>query len=103
MVACLLAAALAAAPGKLAVLLDALAALGGAVDDASWAEAAVALAADAAHFALHGDRAQSPFVAACSSGHAAAGTDGDQDAYDAGYAAERDFQSAWLTDRLELE
>ena len=42
------------------------------------------------------------FVAACSAGHAAAGPAGDQDAYDAGYAAERSFQSAWLAARLGL-
>jgi hypothetical protein len=82
--------------------LDALVALGGVVDDSSWAGAAAALAVDAAHFALHGNRAQSPFVAACSAGHAAAGPDGDQAAYDAGYASERDFQSVWLSERLGL-
>jgi hypothetical protein len=32
----------------------------------------------------------------------AAGPDGDQAAYDEGYAAERAFQSVWLTERLEL-
>jgi hypothetical protein len=82
--------------------LDALAALGGGAGDATWAGGAAALAADAAHFALHGNRAQSPFVAACAAGHAAAGEDGDQGTYDTGYVAERGFQSAWLTDRLDL-
>ncbi len=72
------------------------------VDESTFAGAAAGLAADAAHFALHGDRAQSPFVAACSAGHDAAGPDGDQTAYDTGYAAERVFQSAWLTERLNL-
>jgi hypothetical protein len=82
--------------------LDALAGLSAGVDDAGWAGAAAGLAADAAHFALHGDHAQSPFVAACSAGHAAAGPDGDQAAFDAGYSAEREFQSTWLVDRLRL-
>jgi hypothetical protein len=72
------------------------------VDASTFAAAAAGLAADAAHFALHGDRAQAPFVAACSAGHEAAGSDGDQAAYDVGYAAERAFQSAWLTQRLLL-
>ncbi len=82
--------------------LDALSALGGDVVDSTWAGAAAALASDAAHFALHGDHAQSPFVAACAAGHEAAGPAGDQAAYDTGYAAEREFQSAWLADRLDL-
>jgi hypothetical protein len=42
------------------------------------------------------------FVAACSAGHQAAGADGGRDSYDAGYAAERARQSAWLVDRLGL-
>jgi hypothetical protein len=82
--------------------LDELAALGAEVDDSTWVGAAAGLAADAAHFAVHGDHAQSPFVAACSAGHAAAGPDGEQGAFDAGYAAEREFQSTWLMDRLRL-
>ena len=82
--------------------LEELAALGGSVDDSTFAGAAAALAGDAAHFALHGLPAQSPFVAACSAGHAAAGPSGDQGAYEEGYAAERAFQSAWLADRLGL-
>jgi hypothetical protein len=85
-----------------AATLDDLASLGGGVDDTTFSGAAAALAADAAHFALHGNPAQSPFVAACSAGHAASGPSGDQAAYDAGYAAERAFQSAWLVDRLDL-
>ena len=83
--------------------LDDLAALGADVDESTFAGGAAALAADAGHFALHGLPAQAPFVAACSAGHVAAGPDGDQAAYDEGYAAERAFQSAWLTERLELE
>jgi hypothetical protein len=84
--------------------LDELAALGADADadESTFAGGAAALAADAAHFALHGLPAQAPFVAACSAGHAAAGPSGDQSAYDAGYAAERTFQSAWLTERLTL-
>ncbi len=84
-----------------AATLEVLAALGEA-DESSWAGTAAALAADGAHFALHGDNAQSPFVAACSAGHDRAGAAGDRDAYDAGYAAERVFQSGWLTERLSL-
>ena len=75
-----------------------LAGLGGEADESTFAGRAAALAADAAHFAEHGLPAQSPFVTVCSAGHVAAGADGDQAAYDAGYAAERAFQSAWLAD-----
>lgn len=86
-----------------AATLEQVAALGAEVDDTTFARGAAALAADAAHFALHGNPAQSPFVDACSAGHAQAGPDGGQDAYDAGYAAERAFQSAWLAERLGLD
>jgi hypothetical protein len=82
--------------------LDELAMLGADADESTFAGGAAALAADAAHFALHGLPAQSPFVAACSAGHVAGGPDGDQAVYDEGYAAERVFQSGWLTDRLAL-
>jgi hypothetical protein len=82
--------------------LDELAALGADADESIFAGGAAALAADAAHFALHGLPAQAPFVAACSAGHVAAGPDGDQAAYDEGYAAERALQSAWLAERLQL-
>jgi hypothetical protein len=85
-----------------ATTLDQLAVLGAEVDDATWSGTAAGLAADAAHFAVHGDHAQSPFVAACSAGHRAAGTGGDQAAYDAGYATERQFQSEWISARLGL-
>jgi hypothetical protein len=80
-----------------------LACLGGDVDESTFAGRAAALASDAAYFAERGLPSQSPFVTACSAGHAAAGPDGDQAAYDAGYAAERDVQSAWLTVRLGLD
>ena len=80
-----------------------LAALGGDADETTFAGRAAALASDAAYFAEHGLPAQSPFVTVCSAGHAAAGPDGDQAAYDDGYGAERHFQSAWLVDRLGLE
>jgi hypothetical protein len=86
-----------------AVTLEQLAALGAEVDDTTFAGGAAALAADAAHFAMHGHPAQSPFVAACSAGHAQAGPGGGQQAYDAGYAAERAHQSAWLAERLGLD
>jgi hypothetical protein len=85
-----------------AATLTDLAALGADTDETTYAGRAGALAADAAHFALHGDRAQSPFVTVCAAGHAAAGLDGDQAAFDSGYEAERAFQSAWLAERLAL-
>jgi hypothetical protein len=85
-----------------AVTLTDLAALGADTDETTYAGRAGALAADAAHFALHGDRAQSPFVTVCAAGHAAAGPYGDQVAFDSGYEAERAFQSAWLAGRLAL-
>lgn len=82
--------------------LDELRALGGGVDEASFAGTVAALAVDAAHFAINGVHAQTPFVAACSAGHLAAGPRGDQDAFDAGYQSERDFQSNWVAARLNL-
>ncbi len=85
-----------------ATTLDALVALDSDVSDASFALTAAALAVDAAHDALYGNPAESPFVACCSAGHVVAGPAGDRDAYDEGYAAERAFQSRWLTVRLEL-
>jgi hypothetical protein len=86
-----------------AATLTDLAALGADTDEATYAGRAGALAADAAHFALHGDPAQSPFVTVCAAGHAAAGPDGDQAAFDSGYEAERAIQSAWLAERLALD
>jgi hypothetical protein len=87
--------------------LAALAALGedalATAPESTFEGRAAGWAADAAHFALHGDASQSPFVACCSAGHVAAGPSGDQRAYDEGYAAERTFQSRWLTDRLALD
>jgi hypothetical protein len=85
-----------------AASLDDLVALGAACDDGTYGGRLGALAADAARFAIGGLHAQGPFVAACSAGHAAAGPAGDQDAFDAAYQDERDFQSAWLTRRLAL-
>lgn len=82
--------------------LEALAALGVGLDESTHASTAAALAADAAVFALRGTPAQSPFVAACGAGHARAGSAGDQAAYDIGYAEERAYQSAWLSERLGL-
>ena len=86
-----------------AAALGDLAALGSDADETTFAGRAAALASDAAYFAEHGLPAQSPFVTVCAAGHAAAGPDGDQAAYDAGYAAERNFQSAWMADRLGLD
>jgi hypothetical protein len=76
--------------------------LGASADEATFGGRAAALASDAAYSALHGPASAAPFVAACSAGHLAAGPDGDQVAFDGGYAAERAFQSAWLADRLGL-
>jgi hypothetical protein len=85
-----------------ATTLTEVAALGAGEDEATFGGRAAVLAADAAYVALHGTAPQAPFVAACSAGHLAAGPDGDQAAFDEGYAAERAFQSAWLADRLGL-
>lgn len=88
--------------------LERLAELGGRCDDSTVAGRLGALAGDAAREAIGGVVARAPFVAACSAGHDAAGRADDQDAqdardaFDAGYQAERDFQSAWLTRRLTL-
>lgn len=82
-----------------------LAALGQEVEGAplpATAREAAALAGEAAYFSLHGNAAQAPFVACCSAGHAAAGEHGGRDRYDAAYSAEREFQSAWLVERLDL-
>jgi hypothetical protein len=87
-----------------AATLDDLAALGADpdVDGASFAGRAATLAADAARLALAGRHEQSQFVAASAAGHAHAGPDGDQAAYDAGFADERAFQSGWLAARRPL-
>ncbi|MGI9052794.1 MAG: hypothetical protein ACR2HQ_09125 [Ilumatobacteraceae bacterium] len=85
-----------------AVTLDDLAAVGTDLTDDTFDGRAGLLADDAAHFAMHGEHPQSPFVATCSAGHAAAGLAGDQGRYDEGSAAERAFQSAWLAERLSL-
>jgi hypothetical protein len=70
------------------------------VTDDPYLYTAAALASDTASFS---DRPREGlFVAACFSGHVAAGAGGDQAAYDEGYAGERAFQSAWLTERLQL-
>jgi hypothetical protein len=82
--------------------LEDLAAFGARCDDSTHAGRAAALAADAAHFAMHGVHAQAPFVAACSAGHVAAGPTDDQAAFDAGYRAERAFQSDFVVGRLAL-
>lgn len=82
--------------------LEEMAALGADCDESTFAGRAAALAADCAHFAIHGVHAQAPFVAACSAGHAAAGADDDQAAFDRGYAEERSVQSAFLVERLSL-
>lgn len=90
------------APLAAASSMGELASIGGAADDGTFAGRAVALAADAAQFAEHGLPAQAPFAAACSAGHAAAGPAGGQSAFDAGYGAERAYQSGWLAERLGL-
>ncbi len=82
--------------------LDEAAAIGAGEDESTFGGRAAVLASDAAYCARHGTAPQSPFVAACSAGHLAAGPEGDQAAFDEGYAAERAFQSAWLADRLGL-
>ena len=89
-------------PDTAGYLVSLVAALGAGADESTFAGGAAALPVDAAYFAGDDLPAQSPFVAACSVGHVAGGPDGDQAVYDEGYAAERAFQSAWLTDRLAL-
>jgi hypothetical protein len=79
-----------------------LAGLGARCDESTFGGRAGALAADAAHFALHGAHAQAPFVAACSAGHVAAGPSAEQTAFDRGYRAEREHQSEFLIRRLGL-
>ncbi|HEX6394521.1 MAG TPA: hypothetical protein VFZ97_13880 [Acidimicrobiales bacterium] len=71
-------------------------------EDSTFEGTAAALAADAAHFALTGPISEAPFVCACSAGHIEAGPGGAQVDFDRGYAGERFFQSAWLTERLAL-
>ncbi len=71
-------------------------------DDSTFAGRAAGLAADTASFAIEGNHSQAPFVAACSAGHIAGGRAGDQERYDAGYTAERTFQSGFLIQRLSL-
>lgn len=79
-----------------------LAALRRGADDSTFERCAEALLFDAARFTLRASLPEALFVAACSAGHQAAGADGDRASYDAGYAAERAHQSAWLVDRLAL-
>ena len=74
----------------------------GETDDATFEGTAAALAADTAHFALHGPITEAPFTGACSAGHLLAGLGGAQADFDRGYAEERTFQSAWLVERLGL-
>lgn len=64
---------------------------------------AAALTVDAAKASLTGEPAESPFVAAYSAGHAAAGVAENQARFDEGFGTERAFQSAWLGDRLQLD
>lgn len=85
---------------ELADLAPAVAATGSL---SAFASDAAGLACEAAHFAVHGQAAQAPFVAACAAGHAAAGDGGTRADYEAGYEAERRSQSRWLTARLSLE
>lgn len=85
-----------------ATSLDAVAGLDDRCDDSTFAGRAAGLAADTASFAIGGNHSQAPFVAACSAGHIAAAPAGDQERYDAGYTAERTFQSEFLIQRLSL-
>lgn len=85
-----------------AIRLDTLRDLGALVDDATHAGIAGGYAADAADFAITGPLTEAPFIAACSAGHASAEGNGDQAAFDLGYAEERSWQSQWLANRLGL-
>ena len=73
-----------------------------AVDQSTVAGPAATLAADAAFLLDRGAPSEAPFVACCAAAHAAVGESGGRAEYDAAYAAERVFQSTWLTERLAL-
>jgi hypothetical protein len=70
--------------------------------EASVAATVTALAGDAAAVSATSHFGGAPFIASCAAGQAAAGSDGDQVAYDRGFATERRAQSDWLAARLEL-
>lgn len=70
--------------------------------DASVAATVAVLARDAAAASAGRHYAIAPFIASWAAGHAAAGFDGGQAAFNAGYANERRAQSDWLAGRLEL-
>lgn len=82
--------------------LESVLALGAHVNDSTFAGTAAALAVDTAAFAIRGPITEAPFIGACAAGHAAAGPNGDQADFDAGFADERAFQSSWLASRLGL-
>lgn len=82
--------------------LAGLAEVAGELGDQSPIGRATALAADCGHFAANGEPAQAPFVAAVAAGRAAIRATGDDEAFDAGFAAERRYQSQWIVRRLGL-
>jgi hypothetical protein len=64
-------------------------------------QTAVGLVVDATRF-LDVHICHAPFISACAAGHAASARTGSRAAWEAGVAAERAWQSAWITDRLGL-
>jgi hypothetical protein len=76
--------------------LPAIAALGAEIaDDGSHGSQAALMAVDSAHVAPEGPIGAGPFFASNAAGYEA-------DDFDAGFAAERRFQSDWLVERLGL-
>jgi hypothetical protein len=62
---------------------------------------AVGFVIDAAHF-LDAHVCHTPYVAACAAGHAASARTGSRAEWEIAVTAERRWQSAWITDRLNL-
>ena len=63
---------------------------------------AALLAGDCAFAAAHGKPAEAPFVAACAAGHATTVDGGAESAYRTAFHAERDRQSRWMIERLDV-
>jgi hypothetical protein len=90
---------------RVCTTLDELAALAeeaGPLDGRSTGGDLAALAADAGYFGAHGLPMQAPFVAATAAGRARTGSTGVANEFQAGFAEERTFQSAWIAGELKL-
>jgi hypothetical protein len=64
-------------------------------------QTSVGFVIDAARF-LEVHICHAPWISACAGGHAASARSGDRSDWEAAVAAERAWQSAWITDRLAL-